>query len=134
MKILASLVIAYTAVMLLIHLTSWELLRRWDAPGNSWIKRWFSAQTALRVEAVYWLLLLASWPFWPSAAWEVVVVAFAVIHIGAWLVGERRAIRRGAAPASLAKAHRYIVGFDLVEAGALIAIVWSTVLYVGRSY
>ena len=79
---------------------------------------------ALRVEAVYWLLALAIWPLWPSAGWQVLVVVFAVIHFGAWAVGELQAIRAGALPATPMKAHRFTVAFDLVEAGALAAIAW----------
>lgn len=129
MKILPSVLLAYTAIMLLIHVTSWKLLEVWNTPGGSWIKRRFSAQTALRVEALYWLLLLAAWPFWPSAAWKTVVVVFGLIHIGAWLVGERSVIRSGAPPAMPVKARRLIVAFDLVEAVALVAIAWTTAAY-----
>jgi hypothetical protein len=123
-------VIAYTAVMLLIHVTSWKLLQLWSGPGDSWAKRWFSAQAALRVEAVYWLLILVSWPFWPSAGWKAVVVVFAVIHLGAWLVGELRTLRVGGLPGPPRNAHRFIVAFDLVEAGALVAIAWFAVMHV----
>ncbi|MGH9585655.1 MAG: hypothetical protein ACRD3F_01795 [Acidobacteriaceae bacterium] len=130
MEILLWVVFAYTAVMFVIHVSSWKLLRKWDAPGDSWIKRRFSAQTALRVEAVYWLLLVVTWPLWPSAGWETVVIVFAVIHISVWLMSEGRVIREDAA--SKSKTHRYIVAFDAVEAGALIAIAWSTVLYMHR--
>lgn len=127
MRILAFAVLAYTAVMLLIHLSSWKLLQKLAGAGDSWAKRWFSERVALRVEAVYWLLVLASWPLWPSAGWKAVVVVFAVVHFGAWAVGERQAIRAGALPAMPTKTRRYIVAFDLVEAGALAAIAWFAV-------
>lgn len=132
MKILAFVLIAYTAVMLLIHVTSWKLLEQWNAPGDSWAKRRFSAQTALRVEALYWLLVLASWPFWPSVGWKAVVVVFAVIHLGAWLEGELRRARVGGLSSPPVKAHRFIVAFDLVEAGALVAIAWFSVFHLLR--
>lgn len=132
MKLLALVLVAYTAVMLVIHLSSWKLLEKWNAQGDSWIKRRFSPQAALRVEAVYWLLVLASWPFWPSAAWRSVAVVFAVIHLGAWLVGERSVLRSGGPPAMPLKARRFIVAFDLVEAIALVAIVWTTAAYLSR--
>ncbi len=128
MRILAFMLIAYTAVMLVIHVTSWKLLQKWAVPGDSWAKRWFPSQAALRVEAVYWLLALAIWPFWPSTGWKAVVVVFAVIHFGAWLVGERQSIREGPPSALPRKARRYIVVFDLIEAGALAAIAWLAVI------
>ena len=127
MRILIFTLVAYTAVMLVIHLSSWKLLQKWAGAGNSWTERRFSAQVALRVEAVYWLLALASWPLWPSAGWKTVVVVFAVIHLGAWAVGERQAVRTGGLPAMPMKARRFIVVFDLVEAGALVAIAWFAV-------
>jgi hypothetical protein len=127
MKILAAVLIACTAVMLLIHVTSWKLLQLWSGPGYSWVNRWFSAQAALRVEAIYWLLILVSWSFWPSAGWKAVVVVFAVIHLGAWLVSELRTRRVGGLLSSPQNAHWLIVAFDLVEAGTLVAIAWFAV-------
>ena len=122
MRILAFALIAYTAVMLLIHVMSWQLLQKWAGAGDSWVKRRFSARMALRVEAVYWLLALAMWPLWPLAGWKVLVVVFAAIHLGAWAVGELQAIRAGGLPSMPMKARRFIVAFDLIEAGALAAI------------
>lgn len=130
MKILAFVLLAYTAGMLLIHVSSAKLFKLWNGPGDPWVKHWFSAQVALRVEAVYWLLVLASWPLWPSAGWKVVVVVFAVIHFGAWLAGERQVLRSGAPSALAPKVRRFIVAFDLVEAVALVAIAWLMVLHV----
>jgi hypothetical protein len=132
MKILAMVLIAYSAVMLVIHLTSWKLLEKWHGPENSWVKRRFPAQAALRVEAVYWLLVLASWPFWPSAGWKAMLVVFAVIHLGVWLADELRSLRSGAPATPPRKAHRFIVAFDLVEAGALVAIAWVSIFQVLR--
>lgn len=128
MRILAFVLIAYTALMLLIHVTSWKLLQKWAGAGDSWAKRWFPSRAALRVEAVYWLLALAIWPFWPSTGWKAVVAVFAVIHLGAWLVGELRSAREGPPSVLPRKAHRFIVAFDLVEAGALVAIAWLAVV------
>lgn len=129
MKILAFILIAYTAVMLLIHLTSWKLLQKWSGPEDSWTRRRLSAQVVLRIEALYWLLVLASWPFWPSTSWKAVVAVFAAIHLGAWLVGELRSVRAGPPQALPRKAHRYIIAFDLVEAGALVAIAWFAAVH-----
>lgn len=120
MKILAVVIIAYTVGMLVIHLSSWKLLEKWQRSVGAW----FSPGMVLRIEALYWLLVLASWPFWPSAGWKTLVVVFAAIHLGFWMAGELRAMRLGALTAPPAKVNRYIVAFDLVEAVALIAIGW----------
>lgn len=130
MRILAFAILAYTAVMLVIHLSSWKLLQKWAGAEDSWARRWFSAQVALRVEAVYWLLVLAMWPLWPSPGWKVLVVVFAIIHLGAWAAGELRKCREGGLPVLPTKARRFIVGFDLVEAVALAAIAWLAVAQV----
>lgn len=130
MKVLAVVLVVYTAGMLLIHLSSWKLLEKWQRGRGSWVARRFSPQVVLRIEALYWLLVVASWPFWPSVGWKVVVVVFAAIHLGFWLAGELRAMRVGALTAPPPKAGRFIVAFDLVEAVALIAIGWFAVLRV----
>lgn len=78
---------------------------------------------------MYWLLLLASWPLWPSPAWKAVVVGFAAIHVAVWLASELQTIRSGVATAPPPKAHRFIVAFDLVEAVALVAIAWFAVFH-----
>ncbi|MGH9360027.1 MAG: hypothetical protein ACRD1O_12755 [Terriglobia bacterium] len=132
MKILALVIIAYTAVMLLIHVSTGKILKAWNGPAGSWIKRRFPPQRALRVEALYWLLTLAAWPLWPSSAWKTLVVVFAAIHLTVWGAGELRTIRlsgEGDLPAQTHHAHRAIIAFDLVEAAVLIAVGWLTVLY-----
>lgn len=128
-SILAVVLVAYTAGMLLIHLTSAKLLRKWNGPGNSWAKRRFPPQGILRIEALYWLLILASWPLWPSPAWKAVVVVFAAIHLAVWLAGELQTIRSGAPTAPPPKAHHFIVAFDLIETIALVAIAWFAVFH-----
>lgn len=128
-KILAVVLVVYTAGMLLIHLTSAKLLRKWNSPGDSWAKRRFSPQVILRIEALYWLLILASWPLWPSSAWKAVVAVFAAIHLAGWLAGELQAARSGTPTAPPPKAHRFIVAFDLVETIALVAIAWFVVFH-----
>lgn len=124
MKILAVVLIVYSAGMLLIHLSSWKLLEKWKSPEGSWVKRRFPPQLVLRIEALYWLLILASWPLWPSTAWKAMVVVFAAIHLAVWLAGEVQTIRSGVVTAAPPKTRRFIVAFDLVEAVALVAIAW----------
>ena len=138
MNLLVFLLLAYTAVMLLIHVSTGKLLKEWDGPDESWIKSQFSPQRILRVEALYWSLSLAIWPLWPSPAWKAVVVVFAVIHLGVWMASELHLIHLDdgyAPPARTRKTHRLIIAFDLVEAGALVAIAWlavSDVLHPGQ--
>lgn len=132
MTILAFIIIAYTAVMLLIHVSTGQILEAWNGSDGSWIQRRFPPQRALRVEALYWALSLVAWSFWPSLGWKVVVAVFAVIHLGVWAAGELRTIRLvggDTPPAENHKMHRAIIAFDLVEAAALVAIGWLTVLY-----
>lgn len=136
MKILAVVLIAYSAGMLLIHLSSWKLLEKWQRSEGSWAKRRFPPRVVLRIEALYWLLVLAGWPLWPSAGWKSLVVVFAAIHLSFWLAGELQASRSGAVTGPPPKTHRFIVAFDMVEAVALIAIGWFAVihlLHAGRS-
>ncbi len=61
MKILVFVLLAYTAVMLLIHVSTGKLLKEWDGPAESWIKSQFPPQRVLRVEALYWSFSLAIW-------------------------------------------------------------------------
>src|SRR5579885_1470635 len=117
LKLFALVIIAYTAVMLLIHVSTGWILEAWagsPSPAGSWIQRRFPPRRALRVEALYWALL-----------------SLAAIHLAVWLAGELHAIRLGG-DASLEKnrkANRAIIAFDLVEAAALIAMAWLTALY-----
>lgn len=132
MKILAFVVIAYTLVMLLIHVSTGKILKAWNGPAGSLIKRRFPPQRALRVEALYWLLTLAAWPVWPSSAWKTLVVVFAAIHLAVWGAGELRTIRLsgdGNLPAQTHYAHRAIIVFDLIEAVVLVAVGCLAVLY-----
>jgi hypothetical protein len=133
MTIFAFLLLAYTSVMLLIHVSTGKLLKEWDGPAESWIKRQFPPRRALRVEALYWSLCLGTWHLWPSPAWKAVIIVFAVIHLGAWMASELHVFQlnvRDPPSAQTSKTRRLIIAFDLIEAGALVAIAWLSVLYV----
>ena len=133
MRFLAFLLLAYTAVMLLIHVSTAKLLREWGGPTESWIKMQFSPQRALRVEALYWAFSLAGWVLWPSFAWKTMVVVFAAIHLGIWVASELHVIplNIGNVPsAQTSKTHRIIIAFDLAEAVALVVMAWLTLSYV----
>ena len=135
MKVLAFVIIAYTAVMLPIHVSTGKILDAWAGTAGSWIQRRFPPQRALRVEALYWALSLAAWSLWPALGWRVLVAVFAAIHLGIWAAGELHAIHLNtgdASPSDNRHVHRAIITFDLVEAMMLVAIAWLSVLYVLR--
>ena len=124
MRFLAVVILVYSAVMLLIHLSTSKFLKEWSRPG-SWLQERFPPQRLLQVEALYWLLAIAGWRLWPSSAVKTIVVVFAVIHLGIWLAGELHLFRFSLGIAQTdktRKADRFIIGFDLVEAAALVAI------------
>ncbi len=133
MRFLAVIVLAYSAVMLLIHLSTSKILKEWSRPG-SWLQERFPPQRLLQVEALYWLLALASWRLWPGSAAKAMVVVFAVIHLSIWAAGEMRLfhLNIGSAQTNTArKVDRFIIGFDLAEAAALVAIGCFAVLFLG---
>jgi len=130
MRILAFVIAIYTPVMLLIHVSTSKILRAWNEQPDSGISRWFTPRRALRVEGVFWLLALAAWSLWQPLVWKVLVVVFALIHLGIWGAGELTAGRqKGPAFTSSPTVKRIIVIFDLVEAFVLAALGVVTVLY-----
>ena len=130
MKIFALVIALYAPVMLLIHLATGKILRAWKEQPASWISRWFPPRRALRTEALFWLLALAAWFLWRSLAWKVLVVTFAVIHLGIWGAGEFRANRNNVSISTAApNLRRVIVVFDLVEAFVLAAMGVLAVAY-----
>lgn len=128
MKIVAIVMMVYSGVMLLIHVSSWKLLAKWSRPGDSWIKRRFPPLLALRVEALYWFFCLASWHLWPSAAWKVMITVFAFVHLTIWIASELKILPPGALAGHARKTRQSIVTFDAFEAAALVAILWLAVV------
>jgi len=134
MKILALLVAIYAPVMLLIHLSTGKILKAWNEQSDSWINRWFPPRRALRTEALFWLLALAAWFLWRPLAWKIVVVVFAVIHLGIWGANEFAVNRKSvSALTATPNMRRVIVAFDLVEAFVLAAVGAVAVLYLTRA-
>lgn len=125
MTILAFILIAYTLLMLLIHVSTGKILKAWGGPADSWIKVRFPPQRALRVEALYWLLACAGWTLWRPLAWKILIVVFAAIHLAVWLAFELNALHIGgsdaASPRGAGGLHQVIVAFDLIEAFVLAA-------------
>ena len=85
---------------------------------------------ALRTEGLFLLLTLVAWFLWRLLIWKILVIVFAVIHLGIWSAGEF-AVNRKNASAFTARRNmrRVIVAFDLVEAFVLAAAGVDTVLY-----
>lgn len=135
MKILALLVAIYAPVMLLIHVSTGKILTAWNGKPESWISRRFPARRALRTEALFWLLALASWFLWQSIVWKVLVVVFAAIHLGIWAAAEFRGNREENSRFTVSPTmERAIVAFDLVEAIVLAGIGIVAILYLGRGW
>lgn len=137
MKILALIIAAYTLPMLLIHVSTAAILKAWNGDAGSWIKERFPPRRALRVEALYWALCLGAWPLWRAAAWEMLVVLFAAIHLGIWLSGEfgkaQLSGNSGGNPVRARRLEQAIVTFDLIEAAMLVAVGWLSVLFLLRA-
>lgn len=133
MRFLAVVLLAYTAVMLLIHLSTSKIMKEWGRPG-SWLQRGFPPQRLLQVEALYWLLALASWRLWPGSAVKTMVVVFAVIHLSIWAAGELRLFHLNLGTEQVnttSTIDRLIIGFALAEAAGLVAMGCFAVLFLG---
>lgn len=130
MKILCLLIAFYTAVMLLIHVTTSKILVAWKEHPASWISLRFPPQRALRIEGVYWLLALVAWPLWHAVIWKVLVAFFALIHLGIWGASEFTAGReKGSSFATSPTINQIIVAFDSVEALVLAALEVIAVMF-----
>jgi hypothetical protein len=123
MRLASALLLAFTAAMILVHLTSGRLLRKaWagEAP------RWLSTLNIFRFEGIYYLALMA------YAAWQhgrfllVPLIVMAVLHVTGWAVAERRREWLANAGGEAARS-RILVGvqaFDLAETVVLVYIAW----------
>ena len=133
MKVLALIIAIYTPVMLLIHVSTGKILKAWNEQPESLISRWFTPRRALRVEGVFWMLAVAAWSLWRPLVWKVLVVTFALIHLGIWGAGELTPNRqKGPAFTTSPAVERIIVIFDSVETLVLAALGVVTALYLIR--
>lgn len=133
MKVLGLLIAFYTPVMLLIHVTTSKILKAWNEHTDSWISRRFPPKRALRVEGIYWILALAAWPLWQPMIWKVLVVLFAMIHLGIWSASEFTAGRKQESFFTTSRTmNQIIVAFDSVEAMVLAALEVVAVLFLTR--
>jgi hypothetical protein len=132
MKPLASILVIYTAVMLGVHLLSWRLVERWYGGSDSWVKRRLTPLRVLRGEALYWGLVLAAWPLWPSVLVKIAFTVFGTIHFGGWLAAESRCLRIAQGPESSSSRRaltRAITIFDLAEVFPLVAVAACGLIY-----
>jgi hypothetical protein len=123
MRLASALLLAFTAAMILVHLTSARLLRRaWagEAPG------WLSVLNIFRFEGIYYLALMA-YVVWQRGRFLLVpLVVMAALHVAGWAMAERRREWLAEASGETARA-RILMGvqvFDLVETVVLVYIAW----------
>src|SRR5579864_6250828 len=123
MRLASALLLAFTSVMILVHLTSTRLLRRaWagEAPG------WLSALNIFRFEAIYYSALMAYVVLQRGRFLLVPLVVMAALHVAGWAVAERRREWLAGAGGGAART-RILAGvqaFDLVETIVLVYIAW----------
>jgi hypothetical protein len=123
MKVAAGLLLAFTAAMVVLHLSSGRLLRR--AWGEN-PPRWLSVLNIFRFEGIYYLALMA------CVAWKrgrfllAPLIILAVLHVGGWALAEQRREWLAGAQGEAVRA-RIVAGvqvFDFAEALVLIYIGW----------
>jgi len=125
---LAVVILAFTALMLAIHVSAWWLVRSWYGARDSWAGRALAPIGVLRFEAAYWTLALAAWALWRSVPMKLLVAVFAALHLAGWMWGELKR-RDSAAGVRSGRPPRYlpaiVTAFDWVETLALLAIGWT---------
>lgn len=123
MTLAAILLLALTLAMVAVHLTSGQLLRR------IWAKqapRWLSALNIFRFEGSYYVLLMGYVAWQRSRFLLAPLLVMAVLHIGGWMVAERRRAWLVNAGGEAARS-RILAGvqiFDLAETVVLLYIAW----------
>ena len=123
MKPVTALLLAFTAGMVVVHLTSTRLLRR------AWGERrpgWLSVLNIFRFEGSYYVALMA-YVAWQRGRFLLPpLVLMAVLHVAGWAWAERRRGWLVNAGGEVARA-RILAGvqvFDLAETVALVYIAW----------
>jgi hypothetical protein len=123
MKLASALLLAVTAAMILVHLTSTRLLRRaWadKAPG------WLSVLNIFRFEGTYYVALMA-YVVWQRGRFLLVpLVVVAVLHVAGWVLAERRRewLANAGGEAARARIMTGVQAFDLAETVVLVYIAW----------
>src|SRR5581483_7055362 len=125
MKPLASILVSFSAVMLVVHVASWKLVEKWYGGDDSWIKPRLTPLRVLRGEAVYWVLVLAAWPLWRSRFAKITFSIFAAVHLGGWIAAELRPESLTTDPEprhARLTLTRAVTIFDLAEVFPLVAV------------
>lgn len=121
MKLASALLLAFTAAMILVHLTSTRLLQRaWadQAPG------WLSVLNIFRFEGTYYVVLMA-YVVWQRGRFLLVpLVVVAVLHVAGWVLAERRRgwLANAGGEAARARIMTGVQAFDLAETVVLVYI------------
>jgi hypothetical protein len=121
MKLASALLLAFTAAMVLVHLTSGRLLRKaWagQAPG------WLSVLNIFRFEGIYYLALMV-YVAWQRGRFLLLpLLVMAALHMAGWAMAERRREWLTETGGKAVRA-RILVGvqaFDLAETVVLVYI------------
>lgn len=121
MKLASALLLAFTAAMILVHLTSTRLLQRaWadQAPG------WLSVLNIFRFEGTYYVVLMA-YVVWQRGRFLLLpLVVMVALHIAGWVLAERRRgwLANAGGEAARARIMTGVQAFDLAETVVLVYI------------
>lgn len=123
MTLAALLLLVLTLAMVAVHLTSGRLLRRiWARQAP----RWLSALNIFRFEGVYYVLLMG-YVVWQRGRFLLTpLLIMAVLHIGGWMMAERRRVwlLNSSGEAARARILTGVQAFDLAETVILLYIAW----------
>lgn len=123
MTLAAILLLSLTLAMVAVHLTSGRLLRRiWAQQAP----RWLSALAIFRFEGIYYVLLMGYVAWQRSRFLLAPLVVMALLHVGAWMVAERRRawLVNAGGEAARARILTGVQAFDLAETVVLLYIAW----------
>jgi hypothetical protein len=123
MKTGAAFLLAFTAAMVAVHLTSGRLLR-WAWAGGA--PGWLNVRNIFRFEAAYYVALMA-YVVWGKGRFLLApLLAMAVLHIGGWAVAEGRRgwLVESGGEAARARILKGVQIFDLGETVVLVYVAW----------
>jgi hypothetical protein len=126
MRFTSTLLLAFTAAMILVHLTSGRLLRRvWraEAPG------WLSVLNIFRFEGIYYLALMVYAVSQRGRFLLLPLLVMAALHVAGWAMAERRRdwLADAGGEATRARILAGVQVFDLAETVVLAYIGWVLV-------
>lgn len=126
MRFTSTLLLAFTAAMILVHLTSGRLLRsawRAEAPG------WLSVLNIFRFEGIYYLALMVYAVSQRGRFLLLPLLVMAALHVAGWAMAERRRdwLAEAGGEATRARILAGVQVFDLAETVVLAYIGWVLV-------